>query len=171
MDHRQIEDANIPDLYLMDKLEPELRQSFEEHFVSCHECLDRLQATESLRDSLRKHVSSRASFVPARRHLIFPRYVAAVAVVLFLTVAALAVPLFLQMSSGRRQLRQSESRLAEERAKTEALNNQIAALSQMPAYAPVVPLVMSRSGDSTSVNNITMPASPQWILFSLELPA
>lgn len=53
MDHHQIEEQNIPDLYLMGRLLPEERARFEEHFVDCPSCLDRLETTEAFRGGLR----------------------------------------------------------------------------------------------------------------------
>src|SRR5687767_2360189 len=53
MDHYYIEDHEIADRYLLGKLPAEERMQFEEHFVDCHECLERLETTESFRGALR----------------------------------------------------------------------------------------------------------------------
>jgi hypothetical protein len=52
MDHHYIEDHGIADRYLLGKLPAEERVRFEEHFVDCHECLERLEMTESFRSAL-----------------------------------------------------------------------------------------------------------------------
>jgi hypothetical protein len=53
MDHSYIEEHNIARHYLSGKLSVEEQMRFEEHFVDCTQCLDRLQATEGLRAGLR----------------------------------------------------------------------------------------------------------------------
>jgi len=47
MDHPFIEEHNIPYLYLLGKLPAEEQEHFEEHFIVCPECLNRLETTES----------------------------------------------------------------------------------------------------------------------------
>lgn len=53
MDHHYIEEQNIPDRYLLGKLSVEERERFEEHFINCRECLDRLEMTEDFLNALR----------------------------------------------------------------------------------------------------------------------
>ncbi len=53
MDHHYIEEKNIPDRYLLGKLPAEERARFEEHFIDCRECLDRMETTEDFRGALR----------------------------------------------------------------------------------------------------------------------
>jgi len=53
MDHSFIEEHNIPYLYLLGKLPAEEQEHFEEHFIVCPECLNRLETTESFIDSLK----------------------------------------------------------------------------------------------------------------------
>jgi hypothetical protein len=52
MDHQYVEEYNLADRYLMGKLLPAERAHFEEHFLDCQECLDRLEATENFRRGL-----------------------------------------------------------------------------------------------------------------------
>jgi Putative zinc-finger len=53
MEHSYIEEHNIAERYLSGKLSPEERMRFEEHFLDCRQCLDRLEPTEDLRTSLK----------------------------------------------------------------------------------------------------------------------
>jgi hypothetical protein len=53
MDHHEIEANNITDRYLQGRLSPAEEARFEEHFVDCAECLDRLEMTEDFRSALR----------------------------------------------------------------------------------------------------------------------
>jgi Putative zinc-finger len=60
MEHSYIEDHNIADRYLSGKLSPEERMRFEEHFLDCTQCLDRLEPTEDLRTGLKTIVAEEA---------------------------------------------------------------------------------------------------------------
>ena len=53
MDHQYIEEHNITDRYLLGRLRAEERSRFEEHFVDCHVCLERLETTENFRGALK----------------------------------------------------------------------------------------------------------------------
>jgi hypothetical protein len=53
MEHSYIEEHNIADRYLMGKLSPDERMSFEEHCENCLECFDRLETVVGLRRGLR----------------------------------------------------------------------------------------------------------------------
>ncbi len=44
--HRQIEEEEIVERYARNQLAPEEREAFEEHFFTCDECFEKLQATE-----------------------------------------------------------------------------------------------------------------------------
>jgi hypothetical protein len=100
-----------------------------------------------------------------------PRYALAVAAALFVVSAGLLAALLAARSSAGERLRQAESRLAEERNKSESLQNQIAAMSQTQSSAEVFSLVRTRSAETVPVNTVVIPASPQWIVLSLELPS
>lgn len=53
MDHSYIDDHQMAELYLLGKLSPEEAARFEEHSMSCSECLDRLETAEKLQLGLR----------------------------------------------------------------------------------------------------------------------
>jgi hypothetical protein len=59
MDHHYIEGHNIPDRYLQGTLSAAERTRFEEHFIDCPECLDRLEVTEDFRGALRTVAAER----------------------------------------------------------------------------------------------------------------
>lgn len=48
MNHAEIEERQIPELYLRGKLSSEEAAAFEEHYLHCQECLDRLELAESM---------------------------------------------------------------------------------------------------------------------------
>ena len=53
MDHSYIDDHQVAELYLLGRLSPEEAARFEEHSMSCAECLDRLETAEKLQLGLR----------------------------------------------------------------------------------------------------------------------
>jgi hypothetical protein len=53
MDHAYVDEHQVAELYLLGKLPPEEAERFEEHSMSCPECLDRLETAETLRLGLR----------------------------------------------------------------------------------------------------------------------
>jgi hypothetical protein len=71
MDHHYIDAHNIPDRYLQGTLSPTEQTRFEEHFVDCAKCLDRLEMTEQFRGALRTVAAEEGatSRVPARHGL------------------------------------------------------------------------------------------------------
>jgi len=52
IDHAYATEADLPSPYVLGKLSPEEERAFEEHFVDCPECLDRLQNVARLRQGL-----------------------------------------------------------------------------------------------------------------------
>ena len=61
MEHREIEADDITDRYLLGQLPAEERARFEQHFVDCSECLDRLEATADFRDGLKTVAAEEAT--------------------------------------------------------------------------------------------------------------
>jgi hypothetical protein len=61
MDHHYIEGHNILDRYLQETLSATERTQFEEHFIDCPECLDRLEMTEDFRAALRTVAAEEAA--------------------------------------------------------------------------------------------------------------
>lgn len=53
MDHSYIDQSNVVDRYLMGKLAAEESARFEEHFVDCPQCVDRLKTTKNFLQDLR----------------------------------------------------------------------------------------------------------------------
>lgn len=67
MDHKQIDQLNIIDRYLMGKLLAEESASFEGHFVDCPQCIAQLQTTEKFIQDLRFVAAEQASQTPHRQ--------------------------------------------------------------------------------------------------------
>lgn len=63
MDHEKIDERQIAERYVLGRLDPEERQLFEEHFLDCAECLERVELAEQLQQGLRRAAARRATAV------------------------------------------------------------------------------------------------------------
>ena len=116
MDHQYIEGHDIPDRYLQGTLSAAERARFEEHFIDCPQCLDRLEMTEDFRSALRTAAAEGAliSRVRARpglragvREMPRGREAALLAAAVLLLVALPAVLSILWTGQARRQMDQA----------------------------------------------------------------
>lgn len=101
MDHKHIDELDIVERYLTGKLAVEETAEFEEHFVDCFACIDRLETTKAFIDGLRRVASETPATVAYIPKGVFwnLRYTKAFAVaagVLLPVVVAGAVVLFSQ---------------------------------------------------------------------------
>jgi hypothetical protein len=130
MDHSYIEDHLIADRYLSGKLSTEAHMRFEEHFVDCAECLDRLRTIDDFRAGLRaiaeeEAVRLRAYLrggqfgVLARVAWLIRRRQAPLLAVVILLVALPMALVILEWRSARRDLAQAEQTSSEWRRKYE----------------------------------------------------
>jgi hypothetical protein len=119
MDHHYIEGHNITDRYLQGTLSATERTRFEEHFIDCAECLDRLEMTEDFRGALRTLAADRAAASrvyarPGRRAWLMGmpggRQAALLAAAFLLVVALPSVLLIVRTGQSRRQA--DEARLS-----------------------------------------------------------
>ena len=69
MNHTEIEEHQIVDLYLMGQLPAEEAARFEEHYLSCPECLDRLEDAESLQRGFKRAAGQDAARLATTRQL------------------------------------------------------------------------------------------------------
>ncbi|MDJ0835260.1 MAG: hypothetical protein QNK37_02025 [Acidobacteriota bacterium] len=61
--HDYITEKHIIDRYVMDKLSREERALFEDHFITCNECMDALELAQSFREGLKKEAVKNAAQV------------------------------------------------------------------------------------------------------------
>jgi hypothetical protein len=122
MEHSYIEEQNIDSRYLFGDLSLEERMRFEEHFIDCRYCLDRLKAVEGLRAGLRTVAAEAASRSRAYAQVGLLARIARLRRTTLLAGVALLVALpaaFLswQWSIARRDLARSEQTSSEWRRK------------------------------------------------------
>lgn len=221
MDHENIENEHVADRYLQGKLSPEEADRFEEHYLSCQECLGRLDRAERMargfkraaaEDAARLAAVRQAGFFAALARLGRSRQaglaVAALFMVLLLpgilayrefgrlgreldqTREALAVretareqekPVppapsvvedraALQQAEAERQ--QLEQELERERTARAGLEKDLAQARQPQTNTPILSLSPERSaGGADPSHQIRLPATPGWVVLSLELDA
>src|SRR5258708_19912001 len=69
MDHAEIEEQQIVDRYVRGTLPAEEVARFEEHYLSCQDCLDRLDLAESMNRGFKRAAGQDAVRVAAARQL------------------------------------------------------------------------------------------------------
>jgi hypothetical protein len=133
MEHSYIEEHNIADRYLSGKLSPEEQMRFEEHFVDCTQCLDRLEPTDDLRAGLKTIAAEEAlraraglqigvagvAGLLARAARLSRARRAALLTGLILAIALPMALLILEWSSARRELAQAKQTSSELQRKYE----------------------------------------------------
>jgi len=216
MNHDDIENNDIADRYLMGRLSPEEADRFEEHYLSCQECLGRLDRAEKLQRGLKRAAAEDAARMAAVRQAGFFAALArlgrsrlaglAMAAALFVLIlpgvlayrelgrlgqeldranealAARQQPESPPVAGGdneasaaREQLEAERQRLTgeleRERTAREGLEKDLAKAWQPQANTPILSLSPERGGqgDAEPVHQVRLPATPGWIVLSLEL--
>jgi len=129
MDHPYIEDHQVADRYLMGKLSPEEADRFEEHYLSCPQCLDRLADAESMQRGFKRAAGQDVARLAATRQLALVAWLArlgrsrqaAVLLSALLVVAVIALPGGLalrQLGEADRELAATRRALEEERERS-----------------------------------------------------
>jgi hypothetical protein len=195
MDHAYVEEHQVVDRYLMGRLTAEELERFEEHYLSCTECLDRLETTEDLARALKRVAGEDAARVATARQLAAVAWLvrlgrsrqAAIlvsALLLVLLVPGLALyrageldrrlrdtrsSLAAQGSRERAELAASRRDLASERAERARADADLAQARQPQANVPILFLGAERGagrgGEPTY--RLRLPARPGWVVFSL----
>jgi len=174
--HQQIEEQEIIERYARNQLAPEERRAFEEHFFSCEECFEKLQATErfiaGVRDASARGMlnSGIAGTAPARmwRAWTLPTLAASsCAAVAFAAMAGWVY--FFQMTRLRQELTQTSADLHAQQEARAALEKQTA-ISQVETNIPLVMLQATRDVQ-TSPNEGVRSSGAQRLLLCVEVPA
>ena len=127
MDHTYIEEHQIADRYVMGTLPEEEAERFENHYLSCPECLDRLDLTESVQRGFQRMATQDATRLATARQLALVAWLArlshqrqiAVLLAALLVLAVLPAGLAFRGIAGReRELAQTHSALEQERQRS-----------------------------------------------------
>jgi hypothetical protein len=193
MDHARIDEDLIADRYLMGKLLDEDRRLFEEHFVDCARCLERLESIKSLRGALKELPVEAVSAAlaqekPALRGRPEPLRVPPLAALLAAACLLLAVPFsvffYNEARQARRELagaRRASERLQErqaeleqslrgERAKRERLSESVTAGRSAPVAASVFVLNLTRGAAASEPENRVLVGESSWVTLVFDRP-
>jgi hypothetical protein len=170
MDHTYIDENLVVDRYLMGRLTAEESERFEEHYLHCPRCLDRLEEAERFRGALRQVAaedgaretggppsSERETRDGGARLLPFPARLFATPGGRGLIAAALLAAVVLPPTLLYRQLQDTREELARAR--------------RPPARTAIFSLGLERGGPGASEpsHRIRIGSEPQWIVLSLDL--
>src|SRR5215467_5031820 len=177
MMHRDIEDQEIIERDVRNRLAPEERQAFEEHFFGCEESFEKLQLTErfiaSLDDAGNRGLldSAPASATPARTwgYWIFPAFAASSCLAVVLAVVA-GWTLFIQMPQLRRQLNQTSVDVSAQREAISALQKQVTSSALAETNVPLVMLQATRDAQAPP-NDAVLSRDAKHLTFWIELPS
>jgi len=193
MDHTDIEEQQIVDRYVMGKLPAEEAERFEEHFLSCPECLEQLELAESMQRGFKRAAGQDVAQIAAARQLALVAWLSrlsrsrqmAVLAMALLVVAVLPAGLALRELARERSatgLRNSEevgklrSELdasrhdltAERQARASAVE-QLAQARQPQRNVPILFLDAERGGAGESSVRLRLPRTPTWIVLALTI--
>jgi hypothetical protein len=178
MTHDEIAAQNIAERYLMGKLSSDESARFEEHFVDCSDCLDRLETAERFQSAL-KPLANENLRSPAVRvgWWGWPRSAWLVAAVFLLTVS-LSVFLGIRGLRTQRELEITrivsldwQNRYERERAAAKAPLPAASAGPAEPLVASIFYLSTTRGGESEisePANRVTVASDPHLVVLSLE---
>lgn len=128
MDHDRIEREQIVDLYLMGKLDPEMTDRFEAHYLHCQDCLNQLELAEKLQRGLRRATAREASEQVASRQLAVFAWIARLSRsgqvgIVMTALVAVSLPAGLVLrQAGRHEVEISEVRSTLEQAHMELVD-------------------------------------------------
>jgi Putative zinc-finger len=164
MNHRDVEEHQTVDRYLMGRLDAEEAARFEEHYLGCAECLDRLELAEAFQQGLRQVAAEDLAkgAVLRRAGLVawLVRSAGSRRPGLLATALLLAVVLPLGFLYQR------------ERTARSALADRLEEALAPQANVPIVPLGSQRGAPGAEAPGvrIRLPDPPGWIVLALELP-
>jgi len=153
MMHSEIEKAETVERYVGNQLAPAERQAFEEHFLGCDECFEKLQAAErfaaGMHDAAERGLLELRSQSQGVNPGWFAWAFAATACIALIMAGLVGWAYFGQMPRLRGELRQAVAQLKTEE-QSQARTEQTVALEQAKANVPLVMLDASRAGEEAA---------------------
>jgi Putative zinc-finger len=155
MMHSEIEKAETVERYLRNQLAPDERQAFEEHFLGCDDCFEKLQTAErfavGIRDAAERGLLETRLPLRVANSGWFAWAFAATACIALIFAGLAGRAYFGQMPRLRGELRQALAQLKKEE-QSQASTEQAVPLEQAEANVPLVMLQASRAREeATSV--------------------
>ncbi|MFL6236957.1 MAG: hypothetical protein ACJ76N_27755 [Thermoanaerobaculia bacterium] len=166
MDHTYIEENQVVDRYVMGRLPPDEAGLFEDHYLSCPECLDRLALAESLERGFKRAAGQDAARLAATRQLAAvawlsrlsrSRQTAALLLTLFAVVALPGVLAYREMG----ELAAARSALERERTAAGSRTSAEAARLHAELDASHQDLAREREARSRAAEQLAQATRPQ----------
>jgi hypothetical protein len=167
MMHSEIEKTETVERYVRNQLAPPERQAFEEHFLACDECFEKLQAAERFAAGMHDAVERGLLEVPSQSQKMNPGWFAwafAATASFALIVAGLAGwAYFGQMPRLRSELRQIAAQLKAEQ-QSRSRTEQVIPVEHAKANIPLVILQASRTREEAA-SVVLKPDDKQLVLW------
>lgn len=175
--HHDITDQEIIERYVRNRLTPEERRAFEEHFFGCDECFEKVQATERFVGGIRDAASrgllgssqpSDAAPVSSWRARFFPAFAISCATLLA-SLLVLGWMSFFQMPKLRQQLSQASADASAQHERIAALEKQIVSSTQAEINVPLIMLQATRAQEPP--NEAVLSPNAKHLTLWIELPS
>jgi hypothetical protein len=183
MDHTYVEEHQIADRYVMGTLPADEAERFENHYLSCPECLDRLELTESVQRGFKRMAGQDAAQLAAAHQLAVVAWLARLGrmrqlmVLLAVLLLPAAVPVGLVAVRGvqlaqalsnagilRAKLDSSQQALASEHEERMRAHKLAQTALQPHVNDAIVSLVVER-GEPDGGGPVVRPSKNGWIVF------
>lgn len=165
--HSEIEKAETVEGYVRNQLAPDERQAFEEHFLGCDECFEKLQTAErfaaGVRDAAARGLLETRSQLRVVNSRWFAWAFAATACIALIFAGLAAWAYFGQLPRLRGELRQTAARL-ENKQQSHNPAEPAVPLEQAEANVPLVMLQASRAREEAA-SVILKPDDKQLVLW------
>jgi anti-sigma factor RsiW len=144
MRHPDIDEHQVIDRYVLGKLPPEEAELFEDHYLSCPQCLDQLALAESMQRGFKRAAGQDVAVLAATRQLALFAWLsrlgrsrqAAVLAMALLVVAVAVLPGSLalrRLGNVDRELAETRRALGQERERTAAGSRTVAEIEKLRA--------------------------------------
>src|SRR5262245_9264674 len=165
MDHTDVEAQDVVDRYVMGKLSAEDAERFEEHYLSCPECLDRLELAESMQRGFKRAAGQDAARLAATRQLALLAWLSRLGRSRQLAVLAMAVFIIAVLPAGLalREIGRQDRELARERERSAAGSRSAAEAGKLRSEleASRRDLESERQAHASAVEQLAQARQPQ----------
>jgi hypothetical protein len=170
MDHFFIDEHNQIDRYVRGSMPAAERTAFEEHFLDCPDCLEKLETARTLRESIRIAAADLAvSREPAAstfgrrllRAFFGSKWLAAAGTACLAVVSLTGISLYRQLQRTQSDLDRAQLAYAREQERGRTM------LQSTEQNAPLVYALSQSRGAGSPPTTIEIPGSPRWLVFSI----
>ncbi|HEY7215484.1 MAG TPA: zf-HC2 domain-containing protein [Thermoanaerobaculia bacterium] len=165
MDHTHVEAQEVVDRYVMGKLSAEEAERFEEHYLSCPECLDRLELAESMQRGFKRAAGQDVARLAAARQLALVAWLSRLGRSRQMAVLAMAVLVIAILPAGLalREIGERDRELARERERSAAGSQSAAEAGKLRAELQTSrrDLAREREARASAAEQLAQARQPQ----------